>query len=167
MTFARYARGGEVDVGPPVPTESSQRLRISAQIVGMAVGLVAIAALFVVAASPGGTALRGSLPPIDATPEAGKPRVFSTSASVRLVFVVNDAELAAALSSRIAAGELIQSEHGAPSPLLTFEVLIVADADALRGLIAGLNEYDRQCVAVSCPAVQLVDLRSPASPLAP
>jgi CTP:molybdopterin cytidylyltransferase MocA len=148
------------------PAAGSPPLRLLWQVVRASFLLLALAAFAVathIAAGPGGIAVR---PPTLVPPDQPTATsVIAASAIARdlaphhLVLVVDDPDLAAALNRRLAAGALIPGEYGAPAHPATFEVITAPPGDTLRALRLGLGEYQRQCVAASCPAITILDLR--------
>jgi hypothetical protein len=124
------------------------------------VALAVFAIAIHIAAGPGGVALRE---PAAAArdPSGADPSTASTQAAtgLHLVLVVDDPDLARALDRRLAAATLVGGEYGAPSHPATFEVITVTPGDPLHALDLGLREYQAGCIAASCPAITVLDLR--------
>lgn len=127
----------------------------------LGVGLVMLAAVMYLGAAPGGAARQA--PP--SAPSAGDGATAARSlpsppARQHLVLLVGDPALGDALQRRILAGELITARFGAYAAPLIVEVIVANDDDAADAMIEGLREFEALCVAESCAAIRVLDLRA-------
>ena len=129
----------------------------------LGLALVAFAVVTHFAAGPGGVAI--GMPPKERQLAADLDTSATSSGTTprseqHLVLVTDSSSLADLLQARIAANDLVKSEAGALAPAVTFEVILVPSDDDLATLVAGLAEYEAQCVTSPCPAIRVLDLRS-------
>lgn len=124
--------------------------------------LLAFAVSVHLGAAPGGAALRAS-PPSPPTDDGETVALLRPSLSARqhLVLIVSDPALGSEIRERVVSGDLVSSEFGAYArPLAAVEVIVAGSDAPLSTLEAGLRELEQQCVAESCAAIRILDLRS-------